>query len=138
MTRIRVLIVDDSRAILGILVAALQDRGFECLTANDGRQALDVLQDNAVDLVLTDLWMDNLDGRGLIQEMKRHPELVNLPVVVLTTDTTPESRQGLIQAGALHVLNKPFSTQRLITAISRAVDVGCNGRSSVYIKSESS
>jgi len=95
--------------------------GYECLFAESGREALDLLDTNDVDLVLTDLWMDDMDGYGLTKAIKLRPSLRHLPVIALTTDRTPEQHDRLRRAGALAVIYKPFKMPELVAAVVRAL-----------------
>jgi len=84
-----VLIVDDSSVMRSVLKKTVQMCGFnigELLEAGDGVEALEVLKQNWVDLVLTDYNMPRMDGLQLIEEMKQDEVLARIPVVVVTTE----------------------------------------------------
>ena len=90
----RILLVDDSRMNLMVLKALLKNMGdFEITMAPDGQEALKVLEEQgakAFDIVLTDMWMPNLDGAGLIRAIRANPALATLRVIAVTADV--ESR----------------------------------------------
>ena len=120
----RILLVDDSRMNLMVLKALLKNMGdFEIAMASDGQEALKVLEEQgakAFDLVLTDLWMPNLDGAGLIRAIRANPALASLRVVAVTADV--ESQVTCADMGFNGILLKPVTTATLGKAISEVCE----------------
>ncbi len=116
----RILLVDDSKMNLMVLKALLKNMGdFEIAMASDGQEALKVLEEQgakAFDLVLTDMWMPNLDGAGLIHAIRANPALASLRVIAVTADV--ESRVTCADMGFNGILLKPITTATLGKAIS--------------------
>ena len=116
----RILLVDDSKMNLMVLKALLKNMGdFEIAMASDGQEALKVLEEQgakAFDLVLTDMWMPNLDGAGLIRAIRANPALASLRVIAVTADV--ESRVTCADMGFNGILLKPITTATLGKAIS--------------------
>ena len=116
----RVLIVDDSRMNLMVLKALLKNMGdFEIVMASDGQEALQALEApdaKPFDLVLTDMWMPNLDGAGLIRAIRANPSLASLRVVAVTADV--ESKVTCADMGFNGILLKPVTTDTLGKALS--------------------
>ena len=116
----RVLIVDDSRMNLMVLKALLKNIGdFEVVMASDGQEALKVLEApdaKPFDLVLTDMWMPNLDGAGLIRAIRANPALASLRVVAVTADV--ESQVTCAGMGFNGILLKPVTPEKLSGMIS--------------------
>jgi two-component system chemotaxis response regulator CheY len=116
----RILLVDDSRMNLMVLKALLKNMGdFEIAMASDGQEALKILEApdaRAFDLVLTDMWMPNLDGAGLIRAIRANPALASLRVVAVTADV--ESRVTCADMGFNAILLKPVTTDTLGKALS--------------------
>ena len=116
----RILLVDDSKMNLMVLKALLKNMGdFEIAMASDGQEALKVLEEQgakAFDLVLTDMWMPNLDGAGLIHAIRANPALASLRVIAVTADV--ESRVTCADMGFNGILLKPITTATLSKAIS--------------------
>lgn len=81
----KVLIVEDSRFFMNQIKTTIEHAGFEVLTAEDGLIALEVLKNNHVDLVLTDIEMPNLDGFGLVEKMRSDATFVNIPAIAVTS-----------------------------------------------------
>ncbi|WP_417909170.1 response regulator [Candidatus Electronema sp. PJ] len=118
----QVLIVDDEPELLLSIKSGFEHNGhFHVLTAENGRDALDLLDRNRIDLVVTDLRMPVMDGIELLSVMSESfPEV---PHIVMTAFGTPLIEKQLKKAGALNVLDKPLDIEALEMAISKALDV---------------
>ena len=116
-----ILIVDDEKNYPLILSAVLQEEGYETLTANSGREALDILIQSDVDLVLTDMKMPKMDGIELLEHIKENdPEL---PVIMMTAYGTVEKAVEAMQKGAYSYILKPFDNQQLVLYVNKAIDM---------------
>ena len=85
-----ILIVDDSKSVRAVIGTTLKMGGYTTITAEDGKQALDMLEKQdavMIDLIITDVNMPNMDGVTLIKEIKKLPRYAKIPVCVLTTET---------------------------------------------------
>lgn len=116
----RILIVDDSQMNVMVMKAFLHHLGnFDAVSASDGLEALKILKDPNVepfDLVLTDLWMPNLDGRGLAAEIRKDHRLASLIIVGVTADV--ELRDSLENGDFTGVIFKPVTCDKLRQTIS--------------------
>lgn len=116
----QLLIVDDSPVMRAFIRRVLDLAGLECdpcLEANDGIEALAVLRERAIDLVLTDINMPRMDGEELVRQMSADEALRHIPVVVVSTDRT-ESRMGKMSSlGACGYVSKPFTPEQMRDAI---------------------
>src|SRR5215203_482635 len=112
-----ILVVDDEPALLELLVDILDGEGHEMLAARDGVVALGLLTGRRSDLVITNAMMPRLDGMGLIRSMRHHPDLRDVPVIVLSAATLP-TLDGL---GAVTFLPKPFELTALLAAVATAL-----------------
>lgn len=103
-----------------VLKALLKNMGdFEIAMASDGQEALKMLEApdaKAFDLVLTDMWMPNLDGAGLIRAIRANPALASLRVVAVTADV--ESQVTCADMGFNGILLKPVTTATLGKVLS--------------------
>ena len=110
-TRRRLLIVDDQKMNLMVLKAMLKRLGdFDIVTAEDGRRALDALEApdaQPFDMVLTDMWMPEMDGEGLVKAIRANGRLVKLPVYVVTADVEMQKRYE--EVGFTGILLKPVT-----------------------------
>jgi len=116
-----IMFVDDSPSMRMLLRAALGDLGFHAVEAEDGVQALERIDGAAPGLLITDINMPNLDGFGLIERLRAVPAHRNLPILVLTTESSDEKKQRARSAGATGWINKPFHPETLAAAIRRVL-----------------
>ncbi|MBW2597545.1 MAG: response regulator, partial [Deltaproteobacteria bacterium] len=101
-----VLIVDDEKNYPLILGAVLEEEGFETFSANSGPEALELLKNTDVDLVLTDMKMPSMDGIELLERIKTKDE--ELPVIMMTAHGTVDKAVEAMQKGAYSYILKPF------------------------------
>jgi two-component system NtrC family response regulator len=116
-----VLIVDDEKNYPPIIAAILQDEGYETLTANSGPEALEILKQSDVDLILTDYKMPGMNGIELLEWVKG--EDPDLPVIMMTAHGTVEKAVEAMQKGAYSYILKPFDNDRLVLWVSKANSV---------------
>jgi two-component system chemotaxis response regulator CheY len=116
-----IMTVDDSPSMRMLLRAALTDLGYDVLEAEDGVQALERLDGVEPDLLITDINMPRLDGFGLIEKVREQDRHRNLPILVLTTESSDEKKQRARSAGATGWIVKPFHPEKLAAAIRRVL-----------------
>ena len=115
-----ILIVDDEPSILQSLGGLLSDEGFNVITANNGYEALKVIDSESPDLVLLDIWMPGLDGIDTLQEIKKdHPFI---QVIIITGHGTIETAVRATKLGAYDLIEKPLSIDKVIVAINNALN----------------
>lgn len=117
--RIKVLIVDDEIGIRELLSEILIDEGYAVVTAADAQTAHRMRHQEAPDIVLLDIWMPDTDGITLLRQWKEIG-YDNVPVVVMSGHATIDTAVEATQLGALEVLEKPVTTERLFKAINKA------------------
>lgn len=103
------------------ILKALGGEGFKVFTANDGVQALELLQHRdapEIDIVLTDLNMPNMDGETLCKKINSDEALKSIPVIFLTSQASQETESLIFKAGASDFIAKPFIQELLIARIS--------------------
>lgn len=111
-----VLIVDDSAAIRKILVRVLRQTDVpvgEVYEAGDGVEALDKLKTQKVGLVLSDINMPNMDGLQLLGQLRAHPDLKALPVIMITTEGSQNKVMEAVNLGAAGYVRKPFTAEQI-------------------------
>jgi CheY-like chemotaxis protein len=111
----RLLLVDDSEAVLAFEKAALGGH-YETTTAVNGREALALVATVRPDLLLLDLSMPEMDGDEVLARMQADPELRPLPVIIVTSER--ERAQACLRAGARAYLAKPVSAEALLSAVA--------------------
>jgi two-component system chemotaxis response regulator CheY len=117
----RILIVDDSAAVRAAVALMLRSGPFECIEAEDGVEALEVLAANKVDCIISDLHMPRLNGLEFLKRLRGLPAYRFTPVLILTTDRVDENRAELRHAGATGVLGKPIEPEELMATVERAI-----------------
>lgn len=125
-----VLIVDDSLTMRSVIKKTIKVSGFkvgEYFEAADGKEALKILADAWVDLVLTDINMPNMNGLELIAEMNNDQILSSIPVVMVTTEGSEKSVQKSMEMGAKGYIKKPFQPEdikRMLNSIMGEAEDG--------------
>ena len=116
-----VLIVDDEQSIRSSLKGILGDEGYEVSQAGDASQALEVLDSEAPELVLLDIWMPGMDGLELLEVLgRRHP---GLPVIMISGHGTVETAVKATRLGAFDFIEKPLDMDKILVAVRNALEV---------------
>ena len=114
-----ILLVDDEPKMRDVLSVALGELGYRALTAASGEEALEILDREEVDLVLSDLRMKGMHGRELLREIKRR--WPNLPVVLMTAYSSVKDAVQAIKEGAFDYIDKPFEMEDLATTLANGL-----------------
>ena len=118
-THARILLVDDDPMITELVVDMLSIEGYDVDTANNGIEALQKLERQRYDLIITDLHMPKLDGSGFYRELGRR-KLHSLKRIIFLTGTTGASDEHrFVQESGVPVLFKPFNVSDLIELVRR-------------------
>ena len=113
----RILCVDDEDFNLDLLEALLRPHGYETMTALNGREALAVLAEKPVDLVLLDINMPVMNGHELCKKIKSDPQLSHIPVIMITSLDSKENKIKGMEAGAEEFLSKPFDQAEMLLRV---------------------
>jgi two-component system chemotaxis response regulator CheY len=111
-----VLVVDDSAAIRKILTRVLRQTGMAIQTiheAGDGQDALALMEQHRIDLVLSDINMPKMDGLQLLGALKASPQWHNIPVVMITTEGGETKVAEAVRLGAAGYVRKPFTADQI-------------------------
>ena len=122
----RILIVDDEPSIRAVLRAHLTRAGYEVVVAVDGAQAMRLLEEEAVQVVVTDLKMPHVTGMELLAYATRHHP--GLPVIIITAHGTVDSAVEALKLGAHDYITKPFDQDELQQVIAKATATEVAGR----------
>jgi CheY-like chemotaxis protein len=115
-----ILIVDDEEKIVEIESLILSMEGYEVLTANDGREAINLLKKlEPPDLILLDILMPNVSGLEVCRWIKQQPKLDDMPIIFLSAVVSQKSREEAMNAGGNEYLEKPFATEDLLELIKK-------------------
>lgn len=116
----RLLVAEDSAAMRHLIVATLSELpGLEIVECQSGFDALKVIPRQRFDCVLTDINMPDINGLELIGFLKSNPETREIPVVILTTESSRRDQVKGLSLGANEYIVKPFEPARLREAIAR-------------------
>lgn len=116
------LVVDDNKTNLQMIRSILGD-GYTLLLALSGEVALRYAHKKAVDLILLDLFMPDMDGRETLQALRRIPSCKTVPVIFLTADVNQSTEVECLRLGASDFLVKPFVAEVLLTRIERILEL---------------
>jgi CheY-like chemotaxis protein len=115
----KLLIIDDDARDRGLLVAVLEERGYEVISADNGGAGLMLCHRHTPDAVVLDLNMPGIDGRSILQQLRiLHP---TLPVVVFSGHGTEEVEQEVLNQGATAFIQKAFSLDQLGLALQEVL-----------------
>lgn len=117
MKKATILVIDDDASILSIFSRTLASKGYAVVTSSTGEEGIDLARRHLPDLILCDINMPGIDGRGVLAAVRRDPELGTTQFVLMTgrpDDVTP--RQGM-EIGADDFLVKPFGIDELLSCI---------------------
>jgi two-component system chemotaxis response regulator CheY len=115
------LIVDDSASIRQMVAFTLQQAGFAVVEGSNGEDALQKLDKQGVELIITDLNMPVMDGITFISQLRRRSATKYTPVLMLTTESQVEKKQQGRAAGATGWIVKPFHPGKLLDVIAKVL-----------------
>ncbi len=116
-----ILAVDDSPSMRQMVGQTLRAAGYDVIEAADGVEALEVAKKQVVDLVITDVNMPNMDGITLVAQLRALASYRLVPLLLLTTESSPERKQQGKQAGATGWMVKPFNPDQLLATLARVL-----------------
>jgi two-component system, OmpR family, phosphate regulon response regulator PhoB len=114
----RILVVEDERDIAALVAYHLTKEGYRVRTAEAGQEALEAVNAERPDLMILDLMLPGFSGYEVLQEMRRRPEMAEVPVVVLTARRDEADRVKGLELGADDYVTKPFSPRELVLRVS--------------------
>jgi CheY-like chemotaxis protein len=114
-----ILIVENEISNRILIEKVLSTRGYRCLSASNGREALDLLDREVVDLILTDLSMPVLDGYRTIQLIRARPRISQVPIIAVTAYALNDENEAAMQIGCNEYLTKPFKPRQLLEVVDR-------------------
>lgn len=116
-----ILVVDDSPTVVKFVSFSLRNRGFNVVTACDGMDAIEKMSNHsdAIDLIITDLNMPNVDGYEFITTLRSNSKYQEIPIIILSSEEEEEDKKKGMEAGASSYLVKPFKSSVLLHEISK-------------------
>ena len=117
----RILAVDDSPAIRTLVKVVLEGAGHKVAVAEDGVEAMAFARKRTADLVITDLNMPNMSGMSLAGNLRRLENYQNVPILIMTTESSDYKKNKAKHSGATGWIQKPVDQDRLITAVNKVL-----------------
>ena len=119
------LLVEDDPDICGLLETALSIRDYQVITAQNGREALDVVEKEHPTIVIADIMMPHLDGFGLVHRLRIDPATRDIPVVFITAAyIRPEDREFTLRLGLTQFIHKPIDLAMFLHTIEELLGAG--------------
>ena len=114
-----ILIVDDANLIRYNGSSAVQEAGHKPFTAMNGQEGLDIINNNKIDLIFSDINMPVMNGFDMISKIKSNEEYKFIPIVMLTTESSPELKQKAKDLGVNAWIIKPFNKDKFLLTIEK-------------------
>src|SRR5215472_16986225 len=114
-----ILIIENEVSNRLLIERVLSTRGYRCISASNGLEALNILDKENVDLVLTDLSMPVLDGYRTTQLIRERPTMASVPIVAVTAYALNDENEAAMQIGCNEYLTKPFKPRQLLEVVDR-------------------
>ena len=111
------MVVDDSVTVRKVTSRLLERHGYEVVLAKDGLDAITKLEDIRPDIMLLDIEMPRMDGFEVASLVRHNPNLVGLPIIMITSRTGEKHRERAFQIGVNCYMGKPFQEQQLLDTI---------------------
>jgi DNA-binding response OmpR family regulator len=118
----KILIVDDERDIVKVLMIRLQSSGYEVIAAFDGAQGVFMAHKEKPDLIILDIRMPAGDGFSVAERLKRSTHTWTIPIIFLTGSPETEAEGKAMELGARFYIKKPYDPEELLDAVKRALE----------------
>jgi len=125
------LIVDDSASMRAVIKKVITISGFQmdqCLEAGNGRQAMELLADHWVDVIVSDINMPDVSGLELLEQLRQNETLREIPVIMITTEGSEERMNEAFERGAKGFIKKPFLPEEIRKVLYEVIGVGQDGQ----------
>jgi CheY-like chemotaxis protein len=119
MPRGPILVVEDFPNVLELLEVTLRFKGYPVISARNGQEALEKVQQDHPALVITDILMPKMDGYALAHQLRSDPRTCDIPIIFLSaTYVQPEDKQFAISLGAVRFIEKPIDTEEFLLTVA--------------------
>jgi len=117
----RLLLIDDDPNLILLVKDYLEFQGYQVITAENGREALDVLEQDIPDMIICDVMMPEMDGYGLVQHVRDNPTTSSIPVLFLSAKGQSQDRVKGLNTGADAYMVKPFEPEELVAQVEASI-----------------
>lgn len=118
-----ILVVDDNKENLKVVSNYLKDKGYKIALALDGKNALNILETNKIDLILLDIMMPEMDGFEVCEIIKSNDKTEEIPIIFLTARTETDDIVKGFQLGGVDYITKPFRKEELYARVNNHVQL---------------
>jgi len=119
---LKILVCDDERHIVRLIQVNLEKQGYQVVTAYDGKEGLEKIKAEKPNLVVLDVMMSYMDGFEVLKNLRREPDFMDLPVIMLTAKAQDKDVFEGYHYGADMYLTKPFNPIELVTFVKRIAE----------------
>jgi len=112
-----ILIVDDVETNIENLMTLLEDQ-YDLLAATDGYEALEILEEEKIDLILLDIMMPGIDGFEVAKKIKQNDQIKNIPIIFITAKTDESSIEKAYEVGGVDYVTKPFRSKEVLSRVA--------------------
>ncbi len=127
MPPLKILVCDDERHIVRLIQVNLEKQGYQVVTAYDGKEGLEKIKAEKPDMCVLDVMMPYMDGFEVLKSLRREPETMDLPVIMLTAKAQDKDVFEGYHYGADMYLTKPFNPMELVSFVKRILGGGPGG-----------
>jgi CheY-like chemotaxis protein len=121
MGRARILVVEDNLMNMELAVDLLTLQGYEVVQAYTGQEALEITDNQSLDLILMDVQLPGMDGLALTKKIRDNPRTKDIPIVALTAHAMKGDEERILQHGCTGYISKPIDTREFPKAVERFI-----------------
>lgn len=120
----RILLVEDNPATIDVVQKELEFLGYDAITADDGRKAVEMAETHLPDLIIMDISLPQMDGLQATALIRENPKTRSIPILAATARALPGDREKCIQSGCNDYIAKPFTHRELGAALKKLLEEG--------------
>lgn len=120
----RILLVEDNPATIDVVQKELEFLGYDAITADDGRKAVEMAETHLPDLIIMDISLPQMDGLQATALIRENPKTRSIPILAATARALPGDREKCIQSGCNDYIAKPFTHRELGAALKKLLEGG--------------
>jgi DNA-binding NarL/FixJ family response regulator len=113
----KLLLIDDDPNLILLVKDYLEFRGYHVISAENGREALEILREEKPDMIICDVMMPEVDGYSLVQQIRESPQTSSIPVMLLSAKSQSQDRVKGLNIGADVYMVKPFEPEELVAQV---------------------
>ncbi|WML36423.1 response regulator [Clostridium sp. OS1-26] len=130
----KVLVVDDTKNIRMLLTTCLEIEGYEIITATNGYEALELIQNTDIDIIFLDIKMPELSGTEVLRKIRSIG--INTPVIIMTAFATVKNAIDCTRLGAVVYLQKPFTTEKIKSTLKQVENLDENNIENIIVSAQ--